>query len=174
MSRPLAALLTVAAALATLAAGACGGTTDTVPAEAVLQLDRELPDGGIIYQPAAFVGTEQNESFQIFNQGRATLTITAVSLRLADGGAPGASFPFTQPILAVDAGATSDPLPVKVGGIGSLKAGELPAAFLQFSYQPKAAGRTNALLVIDSDAPARPHVTATISACAVQADGGGC
>ena len=174
MSRPFAALLTAAAAVATLAAGACGGTTDTVPAQAVLLIDRELPDGGIIYQPAAFVGTEQNESFQLLNQGRATLTITAVSLKLADGGTPGSGFPFTQPVLAVDAGAVSDPLPVKVGGIGSLKAGEQPGAFLQFSYKPSAAGRTNALLVIDSDAPARPHVTATISACAVQADGGGC
>ena len=174
MSRPLAALLTAAVALATLSAGACGGTTDTVPAEAVLVIDRELPDGGVIFLPAAFSGTEQSEAFQILNQGRATLTISGVSLKLADGGAPGASFPFSQPVLAVDAGAISDPLPVKVGGIGSLKAGELPGAFLQFTYSPKAPGRTQALLVIDSDAPARPRVTATISACAAQADGGGC
>ncbi|HUJ27874.1 MAG TPA: hypothetical protein VLW85_17740 [Myxococcales bacterium] len=144
-----------------LCLAACSGTKDPVPAEQTIALDREP-----VTLPAAFVGTVQTESLQILNQGRADLTVTAVSLSELDGGPlPGADAGgFDPPLIAVDAGTISDPLPVKIGGLG--------AGFVQFSWGPKKAGQRTVQLTIDSDAPARPHIVTTVSGCAVPADGG--
>ena len=175
MTRSLAAPLSLAlVAAAVTTAASCGGTTDTTPAEAVILIDREIPDGGQVLLPAALPNTVQSEQFQILNLGRATMTVTGASVRLIDGGTPGAGFPFSQPQVTVDGGGAPDALPVLIGGIGSLPGGERPRAFLQFTYSPKAIGRTDGLLVINSSAPARPRVVVPLSVCAPQADGGGC
>ena len=175
MNRSLAVPLSLAlVSAAVLAAASCGGTTDTTPAEAVILIDREIPDGGQILLPPAVPGTQQSEQFQILNLGRATMTVTGAAVKLVDGGAPGANFPFGQPQVTVDGGGAPDSLPVLIGGIGSLPGGEKPRAFLQFTYSPKAVGRTSGLLVIDSSAPARSHVVVPLTVCAPLADGGGC
>lgn len=148
-----------------MAAGCSAGSNLPVVSEqAVIALDREP-----VQLPAAYVGTAQSESLQILNQGRGQLTITAIRLVSLDGGAlPGsaAGGAFDQPLVAVDAGTVSDALPVQLGG--------LQTGFVQFNFAPHTAGRREAMLVIESDAPGRPHLTTTVSACAVNLDGGSC
>jgi hypothetical protein len=173
MSRTVLAPLAVLCGLAALSAGACGGTTDTVPAEAVLKIDRELADGGVVFLPAYIPGTVNSVPFQIQNHGRATLTVSGLALKLADGGTPGSSFPFTGLQVTVDGGAP-DPLPVKVAGVGTLGGGAIGTAYVQFTYSPLSAGRVYGQLVVDSDAPARPHVVVPFTSCGTLADGGGC
>ena len=151
-------------AAAVVALTGCGGSTPAVVPEAVIALDRDP-----VLVAAAYLGTSQNVSLQILNQGRGTLTVTAIKLELPDGGAlPGldGGGVFDQPLVAVDAGTISDPLPVQIGG--------LQTGFVQFTYAPRSAGKFTALLAIESDAPLKPHFTTLVSACAVKLDGGSC
>jgi hypothetical protein len=172
MNRSHFAPVAAVAAVAVLAAVAsCSGSSGpSIPTQAVISIDLELIDGGTIMLPAAFTGTVQNESMQILNGGRATLTVNGVKVALADGGTPPGNFAFSQPSVTVDGGSNS--LPVQIGGIGSLLGGEQPSAFVEFAYSPSKAGRTDATLVVDSDAPARGHLVVGFSACAVALDAG--
>jgi hypothetical protein len=147
--------------LIALAAVACSGTADKVPATQTIALDREPVDIG-----AAFVGTVQNESLQILNQGRADLTINSVVLTQPDGGVlpNAAAGGFDQPLIAADGGTSASSLPLKVGGLG--------AAFVQFNWGPKSAGTKTAQLTISSDDPAQPLLVTTVTGCAVPTDGG--
>jgi hypothetical protein len=148
------------ALLAALGAACAGSSGPAVPQDATLVLDLEPPDGGTINFPSAFVGTEQTETIQVMNQGRKTLTVSSVALAGADGGA----------IQYLDGGGVfsapefSDAMPAGITG--------LDAGFIRFTYKPTKPGRSSAVLLIESDAPARPHVAAPISACAVAVDAG--
>jgi hypothetical protein len=145
----------------TLLLAACSGTSDPAAATQTIALDREPVDIG-----AAFVGTVQNESLQIINQGRANLTISSIKLTQPDGGVlpNAANGGFDQPLLAADGGSAS--LPVVIGGLG--------AGFVQFNWGPKTKGTKVAQLSIASDDPARPLLVTTVTGCAVPAgaDGG--
>ena len=144
-----------------LAAAACSGTADKVPANQTIALDREPVDIG-----AAFVGTVQNESLQIINQGRATLTINSIKLTQPDGGVipNAAAGGFDQPLIAADGGTSSTALPLKIGGLG--------AGFVQFNWGPKTRGTKVAQLSIASDDPSLPLLVTTVTGCAVPTDGG--
>jgi hypothetical protein len=143
-----------------LIAVACGGTADKVPASQTIALDRNPVDIG-----AAFVGTVQNESLQILNQGRADLTISSIKLSQPDGGVlpNAASGGFDQPLVAADGG-TQGVLPLKVSGLG--------AAFIQFNWGPKSRGTKVAQLSIASDDPLQPVLVTSVTGCAVPTDGG--
>jgi len=152
----------VSAALLTAAAiAACSGSSGpNIPDLATLSLDRELPDGGAIVLPSAFVGTEQSETIQVMNGGRHVLRITGLSLTATDGG----------PLKFIDGGGVFS-APEFAGGVpGSI--GGLDAGFVRFNFRPSKAGRNDALLVIDNDSTGRPHVVAPVSACGVAVDGG--
>jgi|GEM_PF-1527818 len=155
--------LLIAAALMSLVG--CGGTSaPAVSQDAVIALDRDP-----VQVAAAYVGTSQNVSLQILNQGRNTLTVTSIKLELPDGGplaGISAGGVFDQPLVAVDAGTLSDQLPVQIGG--------LQAGFVQFTYAPRGPGKSTALLAIESDAKLNPHFTTIVTACAVKLDGGSC
>jgi hypothetical protein len=143
--------VSIAALLALAAVAACKGSTGpNVPPDATIALDREP-----IALPAAYVGTQQSETVQVLNEGRHVLTISSVSLVGADGGALDRSF---------GAASYSDPLPAQVAGLGT--------GFIAFAYQPTKAGKTAAKLLIESDAPARPHLAVDVTACAVAVDAG--
>jgi len=143
-------------ALLALALSACSGSSGPeIPREATIALDREP-----VVLPAAYVGTEQSETLQVLNQGRNALTVSNVRLYASDGGT----------LRGLDAGGVfsaaefSAPLPADVAGLSS--------GFVRFSYKPRRAGRDAALLVIESNAPKRPRVETTVSACGVALDGG--
>lgn len=143
------------------AAAACsGGDVPEVPADATILVSSEPLD----IRLAAYVGTEQNVSLQVLNRGRAPLTVNALKLTQPDGGALPANSVFTQPQVTVDGGLAPDPLPVVIGGLGT--------GFVQFTYAPKAPGKSAAQLVVGSNAPARPTVVVPVSGCAVYADAG--
>jgi hypothetical protein len=146
--------------LCMVALAACSNAADTVPAAQTIQLV------GTQVLPSALVGTKQNESFQILNKGRADLTITSVAVTQLDGGVikSAAQGGFDQPRVAVDAGVDSDPLPVKIGGLGT--------GFVQFAWGPQATGEATALLTVKSDDPANPTIAAEIAGCAAPLDGG--
>jgi hypothetical protein len=138
---------------------ACSGTADKVPAQQTIALDREPVDIG-----SAFVGTVQNESLQILNQGRAGLTITKISLTQLDGGvlSNAAAGGFDQP--SIGTGSDAGGLPITIGG--------LDAGFVQFNWGPKSRGTKTAQLSISSDDPTLPLLVTTVTGCAVPADGG--
>jgi hypothetical protein len=144
-----------------LAVAACSSSKDTVPAQQTIALDRSP-----IVLPNAYVSTVQKESLQILNKGRADLTITSIKLTTASGSSlpPASQGGFDAPLIAVDAGVASDPLPVKIGALGT--------GFVQFSWGPKANGEAVAKLTIESDDPATPEYTTQVAGCAVPTDGG--
>ncbi len=145
------------AALTALAfAAACGGASGpNIPQDATIALDREP-----IVLPAAYIGTEQNESLQIINQGRNALTVSNVRLAAADGG----TLVYTDGGGVFSAASFSAPLPAQVPG--------LSAGFVAFTFKPTKPGISSALLVIDSNAPARGHLEVPVTACAVGLDAG--
>ena len=154
------ALAASAAVLATAFAACSGSSGPNIPDNAVISLDRELPDGGTIVLPSAFVGSEQTETIQVMNTGRAPLHITGLSMTALDGGA----------IKVIDGGGVfsapefSEGVPGTVGG--------LDAGFVRFNFRPGKAGRNDALIVIDNDSTGQPHIVAPVSACRVAVDGG--
>jgi hypothetical protein len=146
----------IAAALFATAAAACAGSSGpNIPQDSTISLDREPA-----VLPAAYVGTEQNESLQVLNQGRHPLTITSIRLAAPDGGT----------LATIDHGgvfgapAFSDALPAQVPGLG--------AGFIGFSYRPSKPGASAAKLIIESDSPSRPHLEVDVTACGVGVDGG--
>jgi hypothetical protein len=147
--------------LLVLALAACSNAADTVPAAQTIALDRNP-----VLLPNAYVTTVQKESLQILNKGRADLTITSITLTQLDGGTlqSASKGGFDAPLVAVDAGVASDPMPVKIRALG--------AGFVQFSWGPKNNGEATALLTVKSDDPANPTLTAEVAGCAVPLDGG--
>jgi hypothetical protein len=148
--RPLTAAL-----IAVLLAACSGSSGPTIPKDATIALDREP-----VVLPNAYVGTEQTETLQVINQGRGSLTVTAVKLQASDGGT----------LALIDGGGVfsapqfSDALPATVAALSS--------GFVSFTYKPNKKGTSTASLVIESNAPARPELTTSVSACAVAVDGG--
>ena len=142
-------------ALALFAFAACAGASGpNIPQDATIALDREP------VTTAAYVGTTQSISLQVINQGRHALTISSVALLAADGGSSpllDGGGPFSSPQF-------SDPLPAQVPGLGT--------SFVSITYKPNKPGRTTAVLSIESDAKARPHLMAEVSGCAVALDAG--
>ncbi|MBS2021304.1 MAG: hypothetical protein JST92_02770 [Deltaproteobacteria bacterium] len=153
------ALSLVIAASAIAIPLACSDGGDTVPADPTILLDRED------VEIAAYVKTKQNVSLQILNKGRGALTVSDVHLELPDGGALPGNSVFSQPIVAVDAGSLSDPLPIVIGGLGT--------GFVQFSYSPQTPGKSSARMVVKSNAPARAEIDVPVNGCATNTDGGG-
>jgi hypothetical protein len=144
-----------------VAVAACSNAADTVPAQQTIGVDRSP-----VVLPNAYMGTVQKESLQILNHGRTDLTITSITLTQLDGGTlPNAAHGgFDSPLVAVDAGVDSDPLPVKIGGLGT--------GFVQFAWGPKTNGEATAKLTIQSNDPSNPVLTTTVAGCAVPTDGG--
>jgi hypothetical protein len=143
--------ITLAALAAVLVAVACGSTTDpAVPAAPTIALDREP-----VALPAAYVGTTQQESLQVLNQGRGGLIITKVELVSTDGTplpAVGSGGVFTTPEF-------SSPLPATIAGLDN--------GFVRFQFKPDAPGKHDAKLVIESNATLRPKLEIPVSACGV-------
>jgi hypothetical protein len=151
-----------------VAAAACGpaGTQDLVtsvppPTAPIIHLDRNPVLVG------ALVGTRATAQLQITNTGAGQLRIDSLRLATTSGGTPidiDAGGVFGQPIINVDAGVTGDVLPVQIAGV---------AGFVQFDYQPADGNPTHLQLLIDSNAPAQPHLVVQVVGCGVLPDGGG-
>ena len=158
-------LVPAAAVLAAAVAVACSSSDGpNIPQDATIAIDLQpaLTDGGYapILLPAAFVGTTQTTTLQILNNGRHALTVSNLQLAAADGGPlkfTDAGGVFTSPTI-------TPPIPAVIGG--------LDAGFVQFSFVPNKAGKVTARLIVDSDAPARPHIAAEVDACGVAVDAG--
>jgi hypothetical protein len=155
----LAAFLLALSASALSGAASCGGDGTEVPVEARIRADLSP------VLLSAYVGTQQNVTTQLINEGQSSLAITRLRLAAPDGGPLPSGTPFTQPALSADAPPDGG-LPATVNGRSR--------AFAQFTFSPKQAGRTQAGLVVDSSAPATPTLTVPIYACGVYLDGGGC
>ena len=150
------------------AAIACGsaGTSDKVtetppPVDPIIHLDRNPVLIG------ATVGTRATANLQITNTGSGQLRIDSLRLTTSAGGVPtdiDAGGVFGQPTIQVDAGVPSDTLPVQISGV---------AGFVQFAYQPVDGSPTHLQLLIDSNAPATPHLVVQVVGCGVLPDGGG-
>jgi hypothetical protein len=151
------------------AAIACGtaGTTDKItdtppPTDPIIHLDRNPILVG------ATVGTRATANLQITNIGAGELRIDSLRLTTTAGGTPAdidGGGVFDQPVIQVDAGVDGgDTLPVQIAGV---------AGFVQFDYQPVDGSPTHLQLLIDSNAPATPHLVVPVVGCGILPDGGG-
>ena len=150
------------AAIACGSSGASDKVTDTPPpTNPIIHLDRNPILIG------ATVGTRATANVQITNAGAGLLRIDSLRLATAGGGTPGGidgGGVFDQPIIRVDAGVAGDTLPVQISGV---------AGFVQFDYAPVDGSPTHLQLLIDSNAPATPHLVVPVVGCGVLPDGGG-